>query len=369
MSTVDSPETTPDRVAATLRDADFVRLVATADGDALAASGLLARALEAAAVPFQVSLAAVPEPPSTDADCTVAVGHSFRASGHAATDASVVSLVETPLSVAAADVARELDADAVAPVLALAGAACTGFEPSGTLLEAANLDRRDGVALPTTDRVDGLAGSTLVHADFSGDNQAAEAALEDVDGDRELASLVALSAVQDAPPRAAEAVERALRPYVCDRFETLGGYADVLDSIATDAPGLGIALALGNDVETAALETWRARGQRVHEALREADTGRYDGVFVARVESDVTLAPVARLLYAYRSPEPVVLVVTDGEAAVATDSADSNETDVADALRSASTALDGRATARDGHGTATFDGSTTDFVSAFREAL
>jgi len=55
-------------------DAEFVRLVATADGDALAATGLFARALDAAGVPYQASLAAVPDPPATDADCTVAVG-------------------------------------------------------------------------------------------------------------------------------------------------------------------------------------------------------------------------------------------------------------------------------------------------------
>ncbi|WP_178916662.1 hypothetical protein [Natronomonas gomsonensis] len=360
MSAAGHEEPAADRVASRLRDADFVRLVATADGDALAATGLLARALRECDVPYQASLAAVPRTPSTEADCTVAIGH----------ETGDVTLRSTPLSVRAVGIARELAAGSVDPELALAGIVSAGFEPSGSLLEAATLERRLGVAIPTDDRIDGLAGSTLFHAPFSGDETAVEAALEDFEGDdRELASLVALSAVQDAPPRAAEAVERALYPYECKRFSTLGGYADVLDAVARERPGTGIALALGNDIESAALESWRSHGQRAHEALRTATTGRYDGVFVARCDADeegaVPLGTVARLLFAYRSPEPVALAVTDGEAAVVAET----DTAAADALGAAAADLDGRSTARDGHGAATFDGTATDYVAAFREAL
>ena len=356
-------EPAADRVATRLRDADFVRLVATADGDALAATGLLARALRECDVPFQASLAAVPRTPATDADCTVAIGH---ATGD-------VTLRSTPLSMRAVDVARELAAESVDPELALAGAVSAGVEPSGALLEAAALERRLGVALPTTDRIDGLVGSTLFHAPFSGDEAAVESALDGSDGDdREFASFVALSAVQDAPPRAAEAVERALYPYECGRFETLGGYADVLDAVARERPGTGIALALGNAIEDSALDVWRTHGQRAHEALRTAHTGRYDGVFVARCDAAeegdgdaVPLGTVARLLLAYRSPEPIALAVVDGAAAVAAEDASGGT----DALSSAAASLDGRSTARDGRGAATFDGTATDYVAAFREAL
>jgi hypothetical protein len=346
---------TPDRVAAGLRDADFVRLVATADGDALAATGLLARALDAAEVPYQASLAAAPEAPATDADYTVAVGH--------ADSYADVPLREEPIALAAADIAADLTSEAVDPTLALAGAVCAGAEPSGTYLERADLDRRPGVAVPTEDPVDGLAGSTLVHADFSGDQEAAEDAVSAVDAGRELASYVALSAVEDAPPRASEAVERALYPYETDRFETLGGYADVLDAVAREQPGTGLALALGHDVDETALEAWRAHGQRAHDAVREADTSRYNGVYAARVDPDAPLGTVARLLLTYRAPEPVALVATEGGAAVAGDG------DIEGAVREAATSLDGRATARGTHGRATFDGTATDYIAAFREAL
>ncbi|PSQ43884.1 hypothetical protein BRD07_00960 [Halobacteriales archaeon QS_9_68_42] len=350
-------EDAPGRTAAAIREAGFVRLVGTADGDALAATGLLARALEATGTPYQASLATVPDPPSADADCTVAVGHSLDY------DAAVEG---TPLALAAAAVARELDDDALDPSLALAGATCAGAEPSGRLLEAAGLERRPGVALPTEDRIDGLAGSTLVHADFSGDEEAAEAALAGLDDEegRRLASLVALSVVEDAVPRAAEAVERALRPYECDRFETLGGYAGVLTAVARERPGVGVALALGRDVEATALETWRNHGQRAHAALRSADTGRYDGLYAARVDDDAPLGTVARLCFEYRSPEPLALAVTDGRAAVFAEAG----VDVGGPLRAAATALDGRATARDGRGAATFDGTADEYLVAFREA-
>lgn len=351
-------EDAPGRTAAAMREAGFVRLVGTADGDALAATGLLARALEAAGTPYQASLAAVPQPPATDADCTVAVGHAPE-------EAADATLAETPLAVAAADVARDVAPDAVDPTLALAGTVAAGAAPSGRLLETAGLDRRPGVAVPTVDTAADLAASTLVHAGFSGEEAAADAllsALEDPDR-RAVASAVALSAVEDAAPSAADAVERALRPYDCDRFETLGGYADVLTAVAIQRPGLGIALALGRDVEDAALEVWREHGHRTHEALRAADTGRYEGLSVARVDADAPLGTVAELYLAYRSPEPTALVATDGRAAVATEG-----TPIEPALRTAADALDGRAVARDGRGAATFDGSADDHIDAFREA-
>ncbi len=357
MAAAGHSEDARDRVATAIADAGFVRLLGTADGDAAAAAGLLARGLEAIRTPYQASLAAVPESQPIDADCAVAIGHP---TGDVTVDGD-------SLAIEAASIVAEFAPDAIDPELALAGAACAGVEPSGRLLERAALDRRPGLAIPTDDRIDGLAGTTLVHADFSGDSSAAEDALEGLESpeDRELASFVALSAIEGSPPRAAEAVERALRPYVTDRFETLGGFADVLDALAREQPGTGIALALGHGVESAAIEIWRAHGQRVHTALREADFGRYEGVYVSRLDSGspAFLGAVARLCHAYRSPEPITLAVTDGAAAAVGESA------VEAPLRTATAELDGRATIRDGHGTATFDGTIAGFTAAFRETV
>ena len=345
------------RVATALSNAEFVRLVGTADGDALAAAGLLARGLDAIGVPYQISLAAVPEPSATEADCTVAIGHR---NGN-------VRIETEPLAVEAAEILGEIAPDAVDHELALAGAVCAGWEPSGWLLEAAELERRPGVAIPTDDPIEGLAGSTLVRTSVSGDGRAVEAALEALGdpSDRELASSLALSAIESAPPRAAEGVERALRPYVTDRFETLGGFADVLDALAREQPGTGIAFALGSDLEATALESWRAHGQRAHTAITGANTGRYEGVYVTRLTDapPALLGTVARLSFWYRSPEPVALVVTDGAAAAV------DETPVAEPMRETVSALDGRMSARGTHATATFEGTTADLTAAFREAV
>ncbi|MFC7323832.1 exonuclease RecJ, partial [Halorubrum rutilum] len=162
--------------------------------------------------------------------------------------------------------------------------------------------RRPGVAIPTADLADGLAASTLVRTPYSGDTEGARAALAELglpaelddDARRRLASLVAVD-VADADgaiARAASAVERALRPYeaVGDAapFETVGGYADVLDALAREAPGTGVALALaadpGDDLATAALDAWRSHGLAAHRALDAATTGRYDGCVVVRAD-------------------------------------------------------------------------------------
>lgn len=369
MAATDRPEETTDRVAAACRDAGFVRLVGTADGDALAATGLLARALGAADVPYQASCTEHPTAPETDADCTIAVGWN----------GGDESLGSEPLAPAAYRIAREIAPESTDPILALAGVVAFGDEPDGELLESAQLNRRAGVALPTDDRVEGLVSTTLVRADFSGDEAIVREELDrldppiegnepDGDGDRgaldrRLASWVALSIPDTSPPRAAEAVEDALRPYVCERFETLGGFADVLDALARERPGTGIALALGQDVREAALDVWKRHGRRSHRALDVAETSRYDGLFVASVGDDAPIGTVARLCFAFRAPEPIALVVRDGAAAIAADRS------IERPIRDASTTLDGRATVRGRRGRVRFDGTGDEFVTAFREAL
>ncbi|MFB6178320.1 MAG: hypothetical protein ABEI77_01190 [Halorientalis sp.] len=386
MSTADRPAgsaTTASDLAADCREAAFVRLVATADGDALAATGVLARALDATDRPFQASVVA----PTTDttreteADATIAIGLS---------DPTADCTLEhgtTPLSEIANAAARELAGDGD-PVLALAGATTAPATPSGDLHEAAaaaGANQRPGVGIPTANVADGLAHSTLVHAPFSGDADETRQALAALDvaedgltedDHRRIASLVAIRAVESehATPRGAEMVERALRPHAVDGpFATIEGYGDVLDAVAREQPGTGVALALGHDVREAALSAWRTHGEHAHTALRSATTGRYDGLFVARGDSedlgvsDVSEIPVgtiARLLGDFRSPEPVALFVTDGRAAaVATDGLD-----VTEPMHEAAAAVGGQAAATSHGAQATFETDTAEFIMAFREA-
>ncbi len=385
-------------IAATLRDADFVRIVAHADGDALAAGGLLARACATAGIPFQVSATSFPahRTDAGDDELVMTVGGQ----------GGNVTLPEhtRPTSVVAFDVATELGGSPD-PVLALAGAVAAGVSPgagdTARLLDTADLTRRPGVSTPTEDVADGVAHSTLLHAGFSGDAGAVQAELAELDlpveldddAHRKIASLVALSVAgpEGATPRAGETVQRALRPYELGDdhpFATLDGYADVLDAVAHEQPGTGIALALGHDARAPALDAWRTHSKAAHAVVRNATTGRYDGLFVARTD-DAPVVTAARLLGDFRSPEPIALVVTDDEAAAvavgdrgiddsdsgpqsnSTAGSDSNPdlVDLGNAMRTVGSRLGGDGTGSRRRGYARFDADAKEFLSAFREAV
>jgi hypothetical protein len=352
-------------LAAALREAPFVRLLASATGDAVAASGVLVGALRAVGTPFQLRCEPAPRAPATD-DLVLTVG----ADGGDRT-------LSAPASPAAADVAAELGADPDR-ALALAGAVAAGLDPAdGTL--PTDLSREPGVATPT-DAADGLAHTTLAHATFSGDPEAARAALSAVDDDgRSAASVLALdvAGAEWATPGAAAAVERALRPHVTPGgpFATAGGHADVLEAVAREAPGVAVALALGREsVRETALERWRDHARAVHAALNGATTGRYDGLFVARVDADdpARLGTAARLLSAFRSPEPVALVVGEGAAGVA---CDPDAGVAADATLAATRRefgggdAPGVARATERLAETRFDGEIQQFIAALREVL
>ncbi|AFZ72175.1 hypothetical protein [Natronobacterium gregoryi] len=323
-----------------LESAAFVRLVTRADGDALAASGIVARALAERGTPFQVSVGRTVaertdrvQAPGDEGDLTLVVG---------AVDADVARLDagDRPATLAAVDRVRELGVTPD-PVLSLAGLVAAGVEPgageSEWVLETATdrdlVDRRPGVAVPTADPVDGITHSTRLCGPWSGDLDAAREALTssvDLESDdfgeadyRAIASAVALDVVgaEEATETAANAIRHGLKPYVTPDapFATVGGYADVLEATARTEPGTGVALAMGHDAREPALSAWREYGRCAHETLESASTGRYDGLFVVGID-DGPVEAIARLAVAYRSPEPVVLAVAadGGEVAIAT---------------------------------------------------
>lgn len=381
MATTDRPDAASadaaSAAASALGEATLAHLVAPAGGDALAAAGLLARACGDAGVAYHVSTVRT----AADIDDRLA-GTDETATPivlGAGADGAVALDPAGPVSPLAYEAAAALGGDPD-PVTALAGVIAAGSVPSQAtpgLLETAALERGPGIATPTTDIVDGLAHTGLAHATFSGDPAAAREALDDVglagcamdsidDGEaRRAASVLALAAAgaPDAPARAATAVERAVRPYRTDGpFATLAGYADVLGALAERAPGLAVALTVGQNGREAALDTWRDHALAVHPAVREAEPARYSGVLVARTDGPV--AAVARLLRDYRSPEPAVLAVGPGQAAAA-----SLDAAVDAPLAAAAEAAGGSSLGRGTHGFATFDADRTErFVDAFREA-
>jgi hypothetical protein len=375
----------PDALARVLAEAPFVRLVATDDGDALAAAGLLARTLRTCSVPFHLRVAIDPRPEPTNDDRTVVVG-ADRGS-HAVAGARV------PASATAFAVARALGADPD-PVTALAGVVAAGSTPGGdgsdavlTAAESAGLvARQPGVAVPTAAVVDDLAASTLIRTPYSGDREATHAAVESLDlpaefgtdAHRHLASLVAVdvATAEGASTRSATAVERALGPYalVADDvpFETVGGYADVLEALAREAPGTGVALALSaapdDDLVDAALDAWRVHGAAAHTALDAATVGRYDGCAVFRVDATQSVLPtVARLARDFQSPEPVTIAVNEAAGRVAVSATEPCA--VGDACRAAARETDETGWGTPARGGMDVAGDPTDALAALREVL
>jgi len=338
-------------VAARLQHASFVHLLAHRDGDSIAASGLLARALETLDTPYQLS----PVWSTSDAARRIDQHEAETTCLSVGLDVESPVGAETPASLEAFDIARDLDATPD-PVLALAGIAAAGHSP-GTcedehVLEAgrtAGLERRPGIGIPVENLADGLAHSTLLHTGVSGDSAAAQAMLTELDlpmdldhaAHRDVASLLALdTASPDASElgagvtddRGVDALERALRPLTPGGpFATIEGFGDVLDALTRVQPALAVALALGSDGGSQALEAWRAHGMGVHTAIETAATTRHSGLLVAQLDATVEhaeldspvsepTAPVwatARLLAAFDASEPHVLTIGDGRGAFA----------------------------------------------------
>lgn len=348
-------------VAASLGDAGFVRVVAAPRGDALAALGVLCRALDDRTVPF---LAAIRRPGDAgdagDADESVTLGFAATHATH--------SLVLDPVS-EAYEIAAVLSTPDV--VLGLAGTLAGDPVAVGRIADdatAAGFSRRPGLVIPTADPVDGLAHSTLVHGAFSGDADAARAVVGEFEPSdeswRRLASDVALAVAESAPPTspAGRALERVLRPHAGGPLETVGGYGDVLDALARRSPGLGIAAVLGDVDVDAALDVWRNHGQTVHGAVAGAELRRHDGLVTTADVDDPALEPVARLLRDYRSPERTVFVAGRDRNALAV----GEEANAASLLRDCT--ADG--TVVDGHaGVATTTAAPDDVERALRDAL
>jgi hypothetical protein len=298
----------------------------------------------------------------------------------------IVPATTTPASEQAHAVAAELDSTP-APVLALAGVLATAHSAgNGSVVETATeagVSQRPGVGVPTEDLATGLAHTTLVHAPFSGDEDAVAAALADLDlpdeldesDHRRVASMVALTTLSTAAAsdHASTALARVLRPHVAPDdcpFHTVDGYGDVLDVLARSTPGTGVALALGHDVRDEALSVWREHTADAHDALETATTERYDGCFVARDTGsrDVgVLATAARLLAAFRSPEPITLFVGDGQAVAR--AREDCDLPIGDAMKTAATSADGVSERTPTGARARFDVDASTFVGAFREAL
>lgn len=307
---------------ATLESAGFVHLVAGPDGDRLAAAGLLGRAFDALGVPFQVSVGRTRQERTArlerlqDDDVGVLIG------GAPASDAVTVSPESGTATLGAASLVEGLGVDAD-PALALAGAVAAGHDPGDDPLapyrEQLSIASEPGLAIPVTEPVEGLAHSARIHAPWSGDPEAVRDALAPLPAEpRDLASLVAieLAAAPASTPETADAIDRLCGRYVLPTgpFQTVGGYADVLEATARQAPGVGVALALGHETVEPALAAWRSHAEVVHGALAGAKRRQDGDCLVLEIETDQVdrVARLAAIQWA-----PIAVAVGPRSAAIA----------------------------------------------------
>ncbi|MFB6254749.1 MAG: hypothetical protein ABEI06_09070 [Halobacteriaceae archaeon] len=307
-------------VADIITSASFVHILAIADGDGIAASGILGRTLDTINIPYQISCvqtneAAVNRIQAGDDTTTyVTVGMQTKKQ-----DTQIAG--DMPLSIGAYDIAQAIGAD-IDPLLAIVGSSCCAAMDDDQvrhLQSEADISQQPGVAIPTDEIGQGLMYSTRFHAPFSGSEDAVKDLLEscniddspDMEAYRQLASRVALEMTTlDAPLSAANTIAEWLKPHYIDDgpFLTVEGYADVLSVLARNDPGLAVGLALDYPVKDRALSVWRENAQRIHTIVANADIRRYQGFSVAKVQAYPWIA--TRLLRKFRSKEPVMLGYT-----------------------------------------------------------
>ncbi|MFB6114458.1 MAG: hypothetical protein ABEJ58_10215 [Halodesulfurarchaeum sp.] len=362
-------------IATRLDAADFVHVLARKDGDALAATALVGRALDDRGVPNQVTFA---DSPRNVTERTRTEG-TVLGIGFESTDISLPS--GTSLSRAAANLVTSLDAERD-PVLALAGALSVGASEQ-ELLEAAESDglaKSPGIGIPVEDLSVGLAYTGLFHAEFSGDKDAAASFLDDLgiptaaektinDEDMQrLASAVSVAASdRPAPDRAVEALTDAIGPLVPGGpVRTVPGYADVIGALSRNDPSFGYRFLLGHETRSNAVERWKRHTGHVHDALHGGTIEAEGDLAVLTVERADPWS-VARLGRDFCVKESAILVLEEETAAntprtIALGSVDR------DARKWLETAVGPEAvTGRDDLATGVLDAGESDLVKAIRE--
>ncbi|MEF8772042.1 hypothetical protein [Halodesulfurarchaeum sp.] len=307
-------------LASDLHDAELVRVVSRADGDGLAAATILGDALADRDIPRHLSLAPSRNrvaPRLEGDDTAIVLGFpDFEQSCNAESAATC-----------AFEMAQELGTDPD-PGLALAGGTVAGVRAQDPALSAAQdrgLTQRPGLAIPTADMATGLAYTGWLHAEFSGDEAATSEFVADLDlpepmnerGHRMVASAVALEATDTLPSeRATKAIANAVGPRTTPTaFETIGGYADVLNAAAKMDAGAALASLL-TGAESRLLEMWQVYGAKVHEVVAELPQTETP-VQTATVEG-IPPDDVARLGRDFRVPADQIYVEGPETIALAT---------------------------------------------------
>lgn len=312
-------------LATAVSESTLLTVIARADGTALAAAGALADLATKTGTPFQICLAETRDEAANRARAADESA-TIIAIGPSTPDADVILGDSVPaklISRAADRLEQSVPPELVAAGVLAAEQPLSIADSALESLEERGITSEPGVVSPGEDLVDSLAHSTLVHGPFAGTPDRARSLLDELGSEpspRTVASAVAIAGTRadNRPPSGGQAIERVLQPHpIQGPWGSLEGLADILEATARSAPGTATALALGHADQEVVLDAWRHHGQTVHQAVREADLARYDGI----VETGATAASpasVARLIRDFRSPEPAVVVLGEDKIGLAT---------------------------------------------------
>lgn len=346
--------------------ADFVSIRARVMPDSLVTAGIIARFCREQGIPFHV------KPVRT----TGSLRESSDSAGnehlrlHVPTEPADTT---TPLCYRVHQQITE-HGTSLDPYFTLAGILASDYDPADvapSLLEASAAQDADGIATPTTDWSTGLAASTLHHADYSGDPDATQSALDSFGistpseaTKRELASFAAVTNVTSSLSTAQSAVglDRFLEPTTIKHpYQSLGGYSDIIRVLSSPSPGRVISLALPDPAYDAIRSSWQTHATQAHQAIKEAtitSTGHYRR---ADVQTDHVITP-ARLL-SYHAPESIVFAANQTHIALNT-----RTPPVPPSFTTAANATDGTTVLTNTTGLAVIpDGYHEEFFTAFTE--
>lgn len=300
--------------------ADFVRIYPRCLPDSLVACGLLARYCYDQDIPFHVHPLDVSTTASCEEDLPDDVLELALSSSASDTDRPVCYRVYNSL----------LDRGSTPdPAYTLAGIAAADFDPETVapeILESIECLREPGIGIPTTNRVMGLACSTLHHTDYSGDSDATRAALEafgipdpGAASPKDLASFAAVTSVTSAQSteQSAAGLDRFLHPHTIEHpYRSIEGYSDVIRVLSQPRPGHVISLALPDPAYESTRSTWQIHADQAHTVVQSATPTVTDHYYRADIDTEFGLVP-ARLL-SYHTTHASVITATSSHIALYT---------------------------------------------------
>lgn len=294
-----------------LHAAEFVTVSTSPTADAIAATAALVQLFQQQSVPFHVRLGAAPTVTVAEDAPSIAVGTSSQEA-----DVHLAPPATTEVTEITERFGTEPD-----PVLSAVGRQVWEAEPTSDDGADSDQKRSPGVGLPVADVADGLTHSTLLRGPWSGDTDYREIP-QDAENDADLASLVALEALQASavPARTASALERALHPMTTAEhaFPTVEGLADVLTVLAAEDPGMALAVACEPATHREeAVQRWHRSAAAVHDRLSTGpdETG---GDVAVYYDADPAPHVLARLARDFEGEAACVLALSAETVAVAT---------------------------------------------------